>query len=214
MRAHGWEAGYGKAHRTTITDESHRRFPDLVERNFDPPAPNRLWVADFTYVPTCLRAYVPTCLRAYVPTCLRAYVPTCRRADVDRDGLRRVRHRRLRPPHHRLAGRPVDDRPAGPGRPRARVLHPGPGGRHGPDRAGRVQRRRSQYTSIAFTSRLIDADVDPSVGSVGDALDNALAESTIESFKTERTHETLDDLTPTAAEALHHDHRTTPATAG
>jgi transposase InsO family protein len=44
--------GYGKTHRATIADASHRRFPDLVERNFDPPAPNRLWVADFTYVAT------------------------------------------------------------------------------------------------------------------------------------------------------------------
>jgi transposase InsO family protein len=37
----------------------------------------------------------------------------------------------------------------------------------------------SQYTSFAFTSRLIEAGVDPSVGSVGDAYDNALAESQI-----------------------------------
>jgi putative transposase len=33
----------------------------------------------------------------------------------------------------------------------------------------------SQYTSVAFTQRLIDEGVDPSVGSVGDALDKALA---------------------------------------
>jgi putative transposase len=43
----------------------------------------------------------------------------------------------------------------------------------------------SQYTSIAFTQRLIAAGVDPSVGSVGDAYDNALAESVIGLFKTE-----------------------------
>jgi putative transposase len=42
-----------------------------------------------------------------------------------------------------------------------------------------------QYTSIAVTDRLIDAGVDPSVGSVGDAYDNALAESTIGLYKTE-----------------------------
>src|SRR3954469_13943718 len=35
----------------------------------------------------------------------------------------------------------------------------------------------TQYTSVAFTQRLIDEGVDPSVGSVGDALDNALAET-------------------------------------
>src|SRR3954452_23268832 len=43
----------------------------------------------------------------------------------------------------------------------------------------------SQYTSIAFTERLAEAGIDPSVGSVGDAYDNALAESVIGLFKTE-----------------------------
>ena len=42
-----------------------------------------------------------------------------------------------------------------------------------------------QYTSIAFTERLARAGIDPSVGSVGDAFDNALAETVIGLFKTE-----------------------------
>lgn len=42
-----------------------------------------------------------------------------------------------------------------------------------------------QYTSIAFTTRLIDAGVDASVGSMADAYDNALAETTLGSFKNE-----------------------------
>lgn len=37
----------------------------------------------------------------------------------------------------------------------------------------------------AFTTRLIEAGGDPSVGSVGDELDNALAETTVGSFKNE-----------------------------
>lgn len=37
----------------------------------------------------------------------------------------------------------------------------------------------SQYTSFAFSSRLLEAGVDASVGSVGDGYDNALAETTI-----------------------------------
>jgi transposase InsO family protein len=45
--------------------------------------------------------------------------------------------------------------------------------------------RGSQYLSIKYTERLADADVDPSVGSVGDSYDNALAESVIGLFKTE-----------------------------
>ncbi|MBC3192158.1 DDE-type integrase/transposase/recombinase [Pseudonocardia sp. C8] len=43
----------------------------------------------------------------------------------------------------------------------------------------------AQYTSIAYTERLAAAGAAPSVGSVGDAYDNALAESTIGLFKTE-----------------------------
>jgi len=43
----------------------------------------------------------------------------------------------------------------------------------------------SQYTSFRFTQHLFDAGIDASIGTVGDALDNALAESTIGLYKTE-----------------------------
>ena len=43
----------------------------------------------------------------------------------------------------------------------------------------------SQYTSIAFTERLAAAGIDASVGTVGDAYDNALAESVIGLYKSE-----------------------------
>jgi putative transposase len=90
----------------------------------------------------------------------------------------------------------------------------------------------SQYTSFAFTTRLIEAGVDPSVGSVGDAYDNALAETQIGLYKAEliwpegpwrgleqvevdtlnwvhwfnneRPHEAIDDLTPQHAEQVHY----------
>jgi putative transposase len=42
-----------------------------------------------------------------------------------------------------------------------------------------------QYTSLAFTEALQEAGITGSIGSVGDALDNALMESTIGLFKTE-----------------------------
>src|SRR3954451_21118636 len=42
----------GTRHRTTIADAAAARPADLVQRQFNPPAPNRTWVADFTYVPT------------------------------------------------------------------------------------------------------------------------------------------------------------------
>ena len=45
--------------------------------------------------------------------------------------------------------------------------------------------RGSQYTSIDYTQELADHQVLASVGSVGDAYDNALAESFVDSFKTE-----------------------------
>src|SRR5262249_7382071 len=37
---------------TTVRDRSARPAPDLVNRSFTAPAPNRLWVADITYIPT------------------------------------------------------------------------------------------------------------------------------------------------------------------
>ena len=45
--------------------------------------------------------------------------------------------------------------------------------------------RGSQYLSIKYTERLIEVGIDPSVGTVGDSYDNALAECVIELFKTE-----------------------------
>jgi putative transposase len=48
MREQGWEgAQYGSKHKTKIADDTHQRYPDLVDRNFHASAPNRLWVADF-----------------------------------------------------------------------------------------------------------------------------------------------------------------------
>ena len=43
----------------------------------------------------------------------------------------------------------------------------------------------AQYTSVAFTEALAEAGITGSIGTVGDALDNALMESTIGLFKTE-----------------------------
>jgi transposase InsO family protein len=48
MREQGWEgAQYGSKHKPTIADDSHVRYPDLLDRRFHASAPNRLWVADF-----------------------------------------------------------------------------------------------------------------------------------------------------------------------
>ena len=46
----------------------------------------------------------------------------------------------------------------------------------------------SQYVSIRYTERLAEAGIEPSVGSVGDSYDNALAETIIGLFKAEVIH--------------------------
>jgi hypothetical protein len=69
---------------------------------------------------------------------------------------------------------------------------------------------RSQYTAIHFTETLMLAGLKPSIGTVGDALDNGLAEATIGRYKTEcvragspfrtrpiRTLADLEDITST-----------------
>ena len=45
--------------------------------------------------------------------------------------------------------------------------------------------RGSQYLAIRYTDRLAEAGIEPSVGSVGDSYDNALAETVIGLFRTE-----------------------------
>ena len=56
----------GKVKRTTIADPTAARPADLVQRRFAPPAPNRLWVADLTYVSTWSGfAYVAFVIDAY-----------------------------------------------------------------------------------------------------------------------------------------------------
>ena len=207
MREQGWEgARYGSKHKTTIQDESHERYPDRVDRNFHAPAPNRLWVADFTYVPTWTGfVYVAFVIDAFSRRILGWRAAKSMTTDLVLDAL-----------EHALFTRAQEGIT---------------------DLTGLIARHDagSQYTSVAFTQRLLDEGVDPSVGSVGDALDNAMAETTVGSFKnelirrqgpwrdvdhveigtaewvvwfnTERPHGHLDDFAPEAVENLHYDHR-------
>ena len=56
----------GKRKRTTIADPAAARPADLVRRRYTPAAPDRLWVADFTYVPTWAgMVYVAFVIDAY-----------------------------------------------------------------------------------------------------------------------------------------------------
>jgi putative transposase len=146
----------GKKHRTTIPDQAAARPADLVDRRFTPPAPDRLWVADFTYVATWAgTVYVAFVIDAYARRILGWRAATTMRTSLVLDALEQAIWTRAQEGVEELTG----------------LIHHTDAG--------------SQYLSIAFTERLAAADVDPSVGSVGDAYDNALAETVIGLFKTE-----------------------------
>jgi putative transposase len=149
----------GRKRRTTIPDGQAQRPTDLVERDFTATAPNLLWVADFTYVMTFSGVvYVAFVIDAFSRRIVGWKADTTMKTSLVLDTLEMALWTRQR-----------DGVPLGQG-----LIHHHDNG--------------SQYTSFAFTSRLIEAGVDPSVGSVGDGYDNALAETTIGLFKTEKIH--------------------------
>ena len=86
----------GRAWRkTTIADESLERPRDLVERDFSADAPNRLWVADLTYVKThtgfCYVAFVVDVFSRFV---VGWQVSTSLRSDLALDALEMAIHAR------------------------------------------------------------------------------------------------------------------------
>jgi putative transposase len=146
----------GKRLTTTRPDIKAARPADLVQRRFRPLAPNRLWVADLSYVSTWSgMVYVAFVIDAYARRILGWRAATSMRTDLVLDAIEQAIWTRRREGVSDLAG----------------LIHHHDNG--------------SQYTSIAFTERLAAAGVDASVGAVGDALDNALAESVIGLYKTE-----------------------------
>jgi putative transposase len=187
----------GKPWRTTRPDPGARRRPDLVDRDFSAQGPNRLWVADITYL-RCWEGVVffAFVIDAYSRRIVGWQLAGHMRTTLVLDALRMALYQR------------------GPGADVELVHH---------------SDRGSQYTSIDYTQTLADHGVLASVGSVGDAYDNALAESFVDSFKTEliadrvwqtrsqlelaiveylgwfnsaRLHQALGDLPPAEFEAL------------
>jgi putative transposase len=75
--------------------------------------------------------------------------------------------------------------PAGPGRARAGDLDPPAHRRQRGIRCGAQRQGLAQYTSLRYGERLAEAGITPSVGSVGDSFDNALAETINGLYKTE-----------------------------
>jgi putative transposase len=146
----------GRTVRTTIGDKAAPCPLDHVNRQFHAPAPNRLWLSDFTYVATWSGVvYVAFVIDAYARRIVGWRVSRTAHAGFVLDALEQALHAR---------------RPTG-----------GAGLVHHSDRG-------SQYVSIKYTDRLAVAGIEPSVGSVGDSYDNALAETINGLYKAELIH--------------------------
>jgi putative transposase len=160
MRAEGLSgAGRGKAFKvTTRTDDRLQRPGDLVERSFRAPAPNRLWVADLTYVKTHTGwVYVAFILDVYSRMVVGWQASRSLRSDLAIDALEMAVWNRQRVGVD-LTG----------------LVH--------------HSDRGVQYLSVRYSERLADNDIVASVGSKGDSFDNAMAKSFNGLYKGELIH--------------------------
>jgi putative transposase len=155
---------------TTRTRVGDDRPEDLLDRDFAAEAPNTKWVADLTYVRTrtgfCYVAFIIDC---YARMIVGWSASTSMRTDLVLTALEQAIWGRLERPGTRQ--RSGDGSPVTAAELEAQLICHSDAG--------------SQYLSIAHTERLAQAGIDPSVGSVGDSYDNALAESIIGLYKTE-----------------------------
>jgi len=145
----------GKKIFTTTPDANAARPADLVNRDFTAAAPDQLWLADITYVPTWQGfVYVSFVLDCFSRMIVGWQTADNLRTDLPLDALemalwnRRVHYGQT--VHHSDAG--------------------------------------SQYTAIRYSERLSTFGVLPSIGSIGDSYDNAMAEALNGSFKAELIH--------------------------
>jgi putative transposase len=157
MRQMGLEGAIrGKPIRTTVRDKAAPCPLDRVNRQFQAPAPNMLWVSDFTYVASWTGfVYVAFVIDAYARRIVGWRVSRTAHAGFVLDALEQALHER----------RPLR----------------GSGLVHHSDRG-------VQYVSIKYTERLAAAGIEPSVGSVGDSYDTALAETINGLYKAEVIH--------------------------
>jgi putative transposase len=146
----------GVVKKTTLSNPAAARAQDLVNRDFAPLAPNRLWVADFTYVSTLSGwAYVAFVIDAYARRILGWKVSTSMTTDLVLAAIDQAIFTRSREGVKDLSG----------------LIHHNDAG--------------SQYTAVRFTERLLEEGIEASIGTVGDAHDNSLAESINGLYKTE-----------------------------
>ena len=145
----------GKAFKTTRPDTGAPRAADLVDRHFAAERPNLLWLVDFTYVPT----WSGMAFTAFVFDACSQRIVGWRTASSMPTEL------------------PLD----------ALEMALWTRATAGQDVVGLVHHSDagSQYTSIRYTDRLLEAGAVASIGSVGDSYDNALAESLIGLYKAE-----------------------------
>jgi len=146
----------GKTHKTTYSNTGAPCPRDHVNRQFSAPAPNMLWVSDFTFVSTWQGfAYVAFIIDVFARRIVGWRVSRSAKTDFVLDALEQALYDR----------RPVQQ----------------DGLVHHSDRG-------VQYVSIRYTERLAVAGIEPSVGSVGDSYDNALAETINGLYKAEVIH--------------------------
>jgi putative transposase len=161
MRANGWQGvTRAKRVRTTISNPADTRAPDLVDRHFGADAPNQLVVADFTYVPMVGGWFTYT---AFVVDAFADRIVGWECSSSKTTAFVEVAIRQAAGARAR-EGTPFND-----------TIHHSDAG--------------SQYTSVRFGETLMLAGLIPSIGSVGDAFDNALCETIVGLYKTECTRE-------------------------
>ncbi len=158
----------GKRIKTTVADKTRACPLDLVNRQFHADRPNRLWLADFSYVSTWQGwLYVAFIIDAYAKRIVGWKTSSSMTTDFVLDALEQALY--------------------------ARRPQPADGLVHHSDRG-------SQYLAIRYTDRLVEAGIRPSVGSTGDAYDNALAETVNGLYKTELIHRQVPWKTKAAVE--------------
>ena len=159
MRCQGLQGAFMRKRRRCSTrhDPQATPAPDLVNRDFTAPAPNRLWVADISRIPTWEG---PLWLASVRDAFSRRVVgwKTSDRADTQLV---------LGALDHALHSRQLE-----------------------PDRLVFHSDHGAHYTAVRFTQRLAEAGIAASMGTVGDSLDNALAENFFSTLKVERVYRT------------------------
>jgi putative transposase len=145
----------GKPKFTTVAGDAADRPRDLVDRRFSAGAPNRLWVADLTYVRTWSGfVYVAFITDVYSRMIVGWQASRSLRSDLALDALEQAIWAR-----------------SGRGRRLDELVH--------------HSDRGVQYLAIRYTERLAETGAVNSVGSKGDSYDNALAETIIGLYKAE-----------------------------